>query len=131
MTLPEEGLELPAEFSAAGPGDRAAPARVQHRTALGAGPGLQLELGLPEAVETGETLALDAAQRAADVGINIFVVELTEPTPGNTHLCMQPNSEFNLALAGGFGFGVTTDDPAELEEKLAKVAKKLPMRLVN
>lgn len=90
-----------------------------------------LELGLPEAVETGETLALDAAQRAADVGINIFVVELTEPTPGNTHLCMQPNSEFNLALAGGFGFGVTTDDPAELEEKLAKVAKKLPMRLVN
>ncbi len=90
-----------------------------------------LELGLPEAVEAGEALALDAAQEAADLGINIFVVEFAEATPGNNHLCMQPNSAFNLALADGFGFGVTTDDPADLEDKLAQVAKKMPARLVH
>jgi hypothetical protein len=90
-----------------------------------------LELGLPAAIETGEALALDAAQEAADLGINIFVVEFAEPTPGNNHPCMQPNSDFNLALADGFGFGVTTDDPADLGDKLTQVAKKLPMRLVD
>jgi len=90
-----------------------------------------LELGLPDAVETGEALALEAAQRAADLDINIFVVEFSEPTPGSTHLCLQPNEDFNLELAEGYGFGVTTDDPIELEGKLAQVAKKLPVRLVD
>ncbi|MEE2678918.1 MAG: pilus assembly protein TadG-related protein [Myxococcota bacterium] len=90
-----------------------------------------LELGLPEAIEMGEELALDAALRASELGINIFVVEFSEPTPGNSHPCMQPNADFNTALADGYGYGVTTEDPAELGEKLGRVAKKLPVRLVD
>ena len=90
-----------------------------------------LELGLPEAIVTGEEMALDAALRASELGINIFVVEFTEPTPGSNHPCMQPNVDFNTALAEGYGYGVTTDDPTELGNKLAKVAKKLPVRLVD
>ena len=58
-------------------------------------------------------------------------MEFSEPTPGNSHPCMQPNADFNTALADGYGYGVTTEDPAELGEKLGRVAKKLPVRLVD
>ena len=81
-------------------------------------------------VENGKQEAITAAIEAKQLGIRVFVVDLSFPPFGPDGSCSADGSGFNLDLAS-HGFGTTTADPAELERKLLEIANKLTLRLVN
>jgi len=81
-------------------------------------------------VENGKREAIEAAIAAKEKGIRVFVVDLSFPPFGPDNSCLAHGSGFNVDLAS-FGFGTTTDNPAELEKKLLEVANKLTLRLVR
>lgn len=80
-------------------------------------------------VARGKAEAVVAASAARESGVRIFVVDLSVP-PFGSHPCSANGSGFNIELAS-HGFGTTTDDPDELEQKLLEVANKLTLRLVE
>ncbi|MDE0884967.1 MAG: VWA domain-containing protein [Myxococcota bacterium] len=81
-------------------------------------------------VERGKVEAIDAAIEAKLKGIRIFVVNLSLPPYGPEGSCSSDGSAFNIDLAS-HGYGMTTDDPSDLEQKLLEVANKLTLRLVQ
>ena len=81
-------------------------------------------------VEAGKVEAIDAAIEAKLKGIRIFVVNLSFPPFGPDGSCTADGGDFNMQLAS-HGYGMTTDDPEELERKLHEVANKLTLRLVR
>lgn len=124
-----------------GPAIAHAALMLDHAVARGADPVIVLVTdGVPchvrfrrssaEWVETGKQAAVDAALAARQRGIRIFVVDLSLPPFGPPDSCSADGSGFNTDLAS-HGFGTTTDDPVELENKLLEVANKLTLRLVR
>ena len=81
-------------------------------------------------VAEGKSAAIDAAIAAHELGVRIFVIDLSLPPFGSPQSCSADGSAFNLDLAS-HGFGTTTADPSELASKLVEVANKLTLRLVR
>ncbi|MCS5636832.1 MAG: VWA domain-containing protein [Myxococcota bacterium] len=90
----------------------------------------QWPLPSSEWVAAGKAAAIEAAIAARELGVRIFVVDLSLPPFGASQSCSADGSAFNLDLAS-HGFGTTTADPSELASKLVEVANKLTLRLVR
>ena len=88
------------------------------------------ELGSPRAmVRVGKEEATRSANSAAEDGINIFAITLAI-RDGN-HLCQIPDPEFTNSLARGFGIGIDTPHPDDLDDILVSIVKRMPIRLVR
>ncbi len=83
------------------------------------------------AVTEGQALATQAADRAGDEGISIFVVTLDQGGGAGFGPCFVADITFNESLARGFGQGFTTTDEADLDELLASISRSMPVRLVD
>lgn len=83
---------------------------------------------LARMIGEGEDIAEEAADRAAEHGINIFVITLRSRFGFG---CFTSNVEFNESLARGYGKGFTTPDPEDLDDLLSSILAEMPVRLVR
>lgn len=74
--------------------------------------------------------AIVAADRAADRGINIFTVTLTQER-GGSYGSGGADAEFNAGLVRGYGRAYHTPDAKQLDNLLLKILEEMPIRLVQ
>lgn len=75
-------------------------------------------------------LAVDAADAAEAEGINIFAITLAI-LGSNTSECFVPQPAFTNSLARGFGIGVDTPNPDDLDDILVSILRQMPVRMVQ
>lgn len=122
------GIDRAREILTADPGDGNA---EQVMVIVSDGLPCLYEQGIANAVPNGKVLATEAADRAGDDGINIFVVTLDQGGGAGFGPCFGGDVSFNESLARGFGQGFTTTNEEDLDELLAAISRAMPVRLVD